>query len=148
VNEYDYEYEWDDTYCYPNSFVLKNKLNLRDGEKLAEAERRLTSLNILEITDKPVRGKFDLKHLLGSLTRDSSFRRSGKKCSVVFISSKKKFASSCMRLFSALVIPLLNSVLPSKIPVCGFDLYIYYTINRIFWPPFFPIYSEEVTVQG
>jgi cell filamentation protein len=42
---------------------LKNKLDIRDSEKLAEAERRITALNILEIIDFPVKGNFDLKHL-------------------------------------------------------------------------------------
>lgn len=63
MSEYDYEYEWDSKYCYPNSFVLKNKLNIHDAKELVEAERRITSLNLLEIKEKPVRGQFDLKHL-------------------------------------------------------------------------------------
>jgi len=63
MSGYDYEYEWDSKYCYPNSSVLKNKLNLRDAASLSEAERRITSLNLLRIKDNPVRGKFDLKHL-------------------------------------------------------------------------------------
>ncbi|MDR1292393.1 MAG: Fic family protein [Clostridiales Family XIII bacterium] len=61
--KHDYEYEWDVKYCYPESFVLKNKFDIRDKEKLSEAERRSTALNILEIMDKPVRGKFDFNHL-------------------------------------------------------------------------------------
>jgi cell filamentation protein len=68
MSEYNYEYEWDSKYCYPNSFVLKNKLNIRDAKELAEAERRITALNLLEIKGKPVRGQFDLKHL-----RETSF---------------------------------------------------------------------------
>jgi cell filamentation protein len=63
VNEHDYEYEWDAKYCYPGSFVLKNKFDIRDAEKLSEAERRSTAFNILEIKDKPVCGKFDFRHL-------------------------------------------------------------------------------------
>jgi cell filamentation protein len=63
MSEYDYEYEWDDKYCYPGSFVLRNKLNILDARTLAEAEREITAVRIGEITDKPVRGKFDLKHL-------------------------------------------------------------------------------------
>lgn len=63
MSGYDYEYEWDSKYCYPNSFVLKNKLNIRDAAELSEAERRVTALNLLEIKEKPVRGQFDLKHL-------------------------------------------------------------------------------------
>jgi cell filamentation protein len=61
--EYEYEYEWDNYYCYPNSFVLKNKFDITDANILSEAERRITSLNLLEMKDKPIRGKFDLKHL-------------------------------------------------------------------------------------
>lgn len=63
MSGYDYEYEWDSKYCYPHSSVLKNKLGIQDAKELSEAERRITSLNILELKDKPVRGKFDLKHL-------------------------------------------------------------------------------------
>jgi cell filamentation protein len=63
MSVYDYEYEWDSRYCYPGSNVLKNKLGIRDAEKLIEAERRNTALNVLEIMEKPVRGKFDFKHL-------------------------------------------------------------------------------------
>jgi cell filamentation protein len=63
MSGYSYEYELDSKYCYPNSFVLINKLDLRDANELSEAERRVTALNLLEIKDKPVRGRFDMKHL-------------------------------------------------------------------------------------
>lgn len=63
MSEYNYEYEGDSKYCYPNSFVLINKLDLRDAAALSEAERRVTGLNILEIKDKLVRGELDMKHL-------------------------------------------------------------------------------------
>ena len=63
MDGYDYEYEWDNKYCYPNSFVLKNKLDIREAKMLSEAERRITGLNLLKLKDNPVRGKFDLKHL-------------------------------------------------------------------------------------
>ena len=63
VSGYEYEYEWDNKYCYHHSFVLKNKLRIQDATELSEAERRITSLNILELKDNPVNRKFDLKHL-------------------------------------------------------------------------------------
>jgi cell filamentation protein len=63
MSRYDYEYEWDNKYCYPNSFVLKNKLNITDAEALATAEREITAPRIAGIMDTPVRGKFDFKHL-------------------------------------------------------------------------------------
>lgn len=62
-NNYSYSYEWDSKYCYPNSNVLKNKLNIMTGEKLELAEREYTSLAITEIKINPVKGDFDLKHL-------------------------------------------------------------------------------------
>lgn len=45
----DYEYEHDSTYCYPESKVLKNKLNIKDASKLIEAERNITAIRILEL---------------------------------------------------------------------------------------------------
>jgi cell filamentation protein len=62
-SEYDYEYEWDARYCYPGSFVLKNKLNIFDKEALMVAEREITAATIIKIKDRPVRGRFDFKHL-------------------------------------------------------------------------------------
>ena len=53
----------DELYCYHGSDVLKNKMGIRDLERLHEMERKLTMLRILELLDKPVRGAFDLKHL-------------------------------------------------------------------------------------
>lgn len=50
-------------YCYPNSDVLINKLNIRDGRLLERAERKLTTIRLAELYDKPIIGKFDLKHL-------------------------------------------------------------------------------------
>lgn len=53
----------DRIYCYPDSDVLKNRMGVRDSERLSRLERRLTMLRLLELIDKPIRGKFDLKHL-------------------------------------------------------------------------------------
>ncbi|GHT85657.1 hypothetical protein FACS18947_4700 [Bacteroidia bacterium] len=57
MSVYDYEYEWDSRYCYPNSNVLKNKLRITDGAALAVAEREITAATVAGIMDKPVRGK-------------------------------------------------------------------------------------------
>ncbi|MDR0520191.1 MAG: Fic family protein [Clostridiales Family XIII bacterium] len=65
MSVYDYEYEWDSRYCYPNSNVLKNKLGITDGAALAVAEREITAATVAGIMDKPVRGKLDFKHLCG-----------------------------------------------------------------------------------
>lgn len=53
----------DRIYCYPDSEVLKNKMGIRNMEKLRQLERKLTMLRILELVDKPIDGKFDLKLL-------------------------------------------------------------------------------------
>lgn len=53
----------DRIYCYPNSNVLVNKLNIRDNEKLYEAERKITAFRLQELIKEPVDGNFDLKHL-------------------------------------------------------------------------------------
>ena len=53
----------DKIYCYPDSDVLKNRMGIRDKEQLGRLEKRLTMLRILELVDKPIHGKFDLKHL-------------------------------------------------------------------------------------
>ena len=48
----------DELYCYRGSNVLKNKMGIRNKERLHETERKLTMLRILELLDKPVRGGF------------------------------------------------------------------------------------------
>lgn len=54
----------DSKYCQPESEVLKNKLNIRDGKELFEVEKRLTLLHIQELLEKPIEGKYDFKHLM------------------------------------------------------------------------------------
>ena len=46
MTDYSYDYEWDELYCYPHSFVLKNKLGIKDSKALSVAERELTSLRL------------------------------------------------------------------------------------------------------
>lgn len=60
---YDYSYEWDIKYCYPNSFTLRNKFNITNSEELIIAEMEYTSLTIAEIKENPIKGDFNLKHL-------------------------------------------------------------------------------------
>ena len=38
-----YDYEWDSEYCYPESNVLINKLNIEAAEDLSVAEREITA---------------------------------------------------------------------------------------------------------
>lgn len=61
--EYQYEYDWDSKYCYPNSFILINKLGIQDSKALNEAEREITTMRVSQIKENPCKGNFDLKHL-------------------------------------------------------------------------------------
>lgn len=61
--EYYYEYEQDSYYCYPNSFVLKNKLNIRNADELKSAEREITSLRTAQAILIRIEGNFDFEHL-------------------------------------------------------------------------------------
>jgi cell filamentation protein len=65
VNKYNYNYRPPDPYCYPDTGVLINKLNITDGATLHEAERRITALRLAELAENPVRGRFGFIHLKG-----------------------------------------------------------------------------------
>ena len=58
--EYQYEYDWDSKYCYPNSFILINKLGIQDSKALNEAEREITAMRVSQIKENPCRDNFDL----------------------------------------------------------------------------------------
>lgn len=60
-----YEYDWDSKYCYPNQYILRNKLNIKDQDILNEAEQKITALKILELKMNPIKGNLGVKHLLG-----------------------------------------------------------------------------------
>ncbi len=53
----------DKKYCYPQSNVLINKLSIHNAERLAEAEKKLTMLRLLELQYEPVEGELDFAHL-------------------------------------------------------------------------------------
>lgn len=53
----------DTKYCYPHTYILKNKLGIRDKEKLMDAEIRLTSARMFGLQKKPIQGRFDFNHL-------------------------------------------------------------------------------------
>ena len=61
--EYQYEYDLDSKYCYPNSFTLINKLGIQDSKALNEAEREITAMRVSQVKESPCKGFFDLKHL-------------------------------------------------------------------------------------
>ncbi|SHL43736.1 hypothetical protein SAMN02745136_04894 [Anaerocolumna jejuensis DSM 15929] len=57
--EYYYEYEKDNLYCYPSTYVLKNKLNILDENELKTAEREITSLRTVQALTSRIEGNFD-----------------------------------------------------------------------------------------
>lgn len=56
-------YDADDIYCYPNSSVLKNKLDLIEQDQLDAFEADITLARIIAIENDPVSGVFDFDHL-------------------------------------------------------------------------------------
>lgn len=53
----------DRTYCYPDTSILRNKLDIHDKSRLLQAETRLAAIRLYQLQEKPIRGSFDLKHL-------------------------------------------------------------------------------------
>lgn len=62
-DKYELYTEGDSLYCYSGTFVLKNKLNLRDYMDLKKAETDLVSARLFELEINPSKGFFDKKHL-------------------------------------------------------------------------------------
>ena len=58
-----YECEQDNSYCYQDSCILKNKLGIRNKEQLEEAERNITALRILQLKTGELRGEPNFKYL-------------------------------------------------------------------------------------
>ena len=56
-------YDADDVYCIPGTAVLKNKAGIADQALLDEYEGDFTAIRLLELTQNPVAGSFDLAHL-------------------------------------------------------------------------------------
>lgn len=51
-------------YCYPDSSVLKNKLNIRDLRELKDVEEKFVAIKQLVLLQKPIPGRFTINHLL------------------------------------------------------------------------------------
>ncbi len=58
-----YSYEREQEYCYPDSNVLINKLNILDENALHTAEREITSLRLAAAKVQPIKGKLNMQHL-------------------------------------------------------------------------------------
>lgn len=62
-----YEYSYIDEkgiYCYKDTNVLINKLNIRNNDELYEAERAYTSARQAQLNKMPIEGNYDLAHLM------------------------------------------------------------------------------------
>lgn len=53
---------YDLIYCYPDSNVLMNKLNIRDQMALSKIERKLAAWRLLELSENLQIGDFDIQH--------------------------------------------------------------------------------------
>lgn len=51
-------------YCYQDSNVLINKLDIKDFEKLQTYEAKITAAKLLGLRKEGITGKFDMNHLL------------------------------------------------------------------------------------
>lgn len=52
-----------DPYCWPGSDCPRNKLNLRDKDRLASAEARIVSIRDVELARETLPGEYNLEHL-------------------------------------------------------------------------------------
>jgi cell filamentation protein len=58
-----YSYHGSENYCYPNTNVLINKLNIKNDEELSIAERDLTTFRLVKLFESPIPNKFDFSLL-------------------------------------------------------------------------------------
>lgn len=56
-------YETSESYLYPGTTVLRNKAGIREQESLDAFEADITAIRILELTEVPLRGCFNLDPL-------------------------------------------------------------------------------------
>ena len=63
MEKYDYTYEDSESYCYPGTNVLKNKLGIRDDNALTIAEREITSLKLLKFYNLPLMSELNFDTL-------------------------------------------------------------------------------------
>jgi cell filamentation protein len=63
MEKYDYTYEGSESYCYPGTNILRNKLGIRDDNVLTIAEREITSLKLLKIYNMAEINEFNFETL-------------------------------------------------------------------------------------
>mgnify|MGYP003308303743 CR=1 FL=1 len=52
-------------YCYKDSNILKNKLDIKDSNLLEDIERKLVIAKLFELRQNTKIGKFDIEHFVG-----------------------------------------------------------------------------------
>lgn len=53
----------DKIYCYPDTSILKNKLDIHDKNQLLTAETSLVAVRLYQLYQNPIKGNFDYSHL-------------------------------------------------------------------------------------
>lgn len=53
----------DNTYCYPDTSILINRLDIHDKDKLLTAETSLVAVRLYQLQKNPICGSFDYNHL-------------------------------------------------------------------------------------
>jgi len=53
----------DKIYCYPDTSILKNKLDIHDKDRLLIAETSFVSARLYQLQVNPIKGSFDYNHL-------------------------------------------------------------------------------------
>ena len=51
-------------YCYPDTDVLINKLDIRDKAELKQAEEEFTAVKQMALLQEPIKGRFTKPHLI------------------------------------------------------------------------------------
>lgn len=75
MDKYKYSYLEDKgIYCYEDSDVLVNKLNIRDEKIIYKAERLYSSIRQSELNASPLKGDLDFNHLKLSIITKIIFK--------------------------------------------------------------------------
>lgn len=53
----------DKVYCYPDTSILINRLDIHDKDKLLTTETSLVAIRLYQLYQNPIRGSFDYDHL-------------------------------------------------------------------------------------
>jgi len=64
LSKYDVYSTVQSLYCYPDSDVLKNKLNIRNRDELKQAEEEITALKQYMLMESPIKGRFTKTQLM------------------------------------------------------------------------------------